>query len=251
MVVRMSSRAVMFLDESGHHGLVKIDPDYPLFVLGGIIVVETYAYGELTDRIQRFKRDLFGRDDLILHTADITRNKNGFEQMKEAAFRSRFFREINQLMRELTYTVVACVIKKDEHLAQYGFEAVDPYMLSLDILVERFCFELDSADGTGNIIAEKRSPVLDRQLDIAWLNLKVQGTHFVQAIHINQRISSLISQPKQANIAGLQLADLVISPIGRHVLGKQDHEDWEIVERKFRKRGGSYEGAGLVILPNK
>ena len=51
---------VMFLDESGDHSLAKIDPQYPLFVLGGIIVDHAYAVGELTERLQRFKRDLFG-----------------------------------------------------------------------------------------------------------------------------------------------------------------------------------------------
>jgi hypothetical protein len=34
-------------------------------------------------------------------------------------------------------------------------------------------------------------------------------------------------------------------------MGKQDHEDWAIIERKFRRRSGSYEGAGLVILPKE
>jgi hypothetical protein len=241
----------MFLDESGNHGLTQIDPLYPIFVLGGLIVEEDYAYGELTKRVQQFKRDLFGREDLILHTADISRNKNGFEKLKNPVFRARFFAELNQLMHDLVYNVIACVIKKNDHFARYGFSALDPYMLSLDVLVERFYFELDFAETTGNIVAEQRSPVLDRQLDIAWLNLKIQGTEFIQATRINQRIESLVALPKAANIAGLQLADLVVSPIGRHVMGKQDHEDWAIIERKFRRRSGSYEGAGLVILPKE
>ena len=37
---------VLFLDESGDHNLAVIDPQYPLFVLGGIIVVKEYAEGE-------------------------------------------------------------------------------------------------------------------------------------------------------------------------------------------------------------
>ena len=50
--------------------------------------------------------------------------------------------------------------------------------------------------------------------------------------------------------AGLQLADLVVSPIGRHVLGKSDKEDWRIVKGKFRtNRFGKIDGFGLVILP--
>ncbi len=96
-----------------------------------------------------------------------------------------------------------------------------------------------------------RGHVLDRELDVAWLNLKITGTELVQASRISQRITSLVSLPKQENIAGLELADLVISPIGRHVLGKLDHADWTIIEGKFRRRWGSYDDAGLVILPKE
>ena len=132
---------VLFLDESGDHNLSKIDPQYPLFVLGGVVVDQTYAEGELSERLNRLKQGLFGRSDIVLHTADFVRNRNGFERMKEPAFRQVVYRELNTLMKSLSYTVVACAIRKDEHLARYGLAALDPYMLSLDILVERFCFE--------------------------------------------------------------------------------------------------------------
>lgn len=242
---------VMFLDESGNHGLIKVDPLYPVFVLGGVIAERAYAEGELAEQLRRFKLDLFGRDDVILHTADITRNSNGFERLKETPFRERFYRKLNKMMTDLDYKVVACVIKKDAHLARYGLAAIDPYMLSLDILVERFCFELDDADTTGLIVAEKRGPLLDRELDVAWLNLKIKGTGYVQAQRIEERIVSMVSRHKQENIAGLQLADLVVSPIGRHVMGKPDRDDWKIIEGKLRRRGRSYRGAGLVVLPKE
>jgi hypothetical protein len=34
--------SVLFLDESGDHSLSKIDPQYPLFVLCGVILDEQY-----------------------------------------------------------------------------------------------------------------------------------------------------------------------------------------------------------------
>jgi hypothetical protein len=115
---------VMFLDESGNHALISGDPDYPVFVLGGIITDVEYGLEVIDERIRQFKRDLFGREDIILHTADIARNKNGFERLKEPAFRTRFYNEMNRLMSELDYKVVACAIKQDTHLARYGMAAV-------------------------------------------------------------------------------------------------------------------------------
>ena len=86
---------VLFLDESGDHNLEVIDPLYPLFVLGGGILEKEYAEGDLVERLDAFKRKLFGRTDLVLHTADITRNKNGFERLKDTAFRTEFYLQLN------------------------------------------------------------------------------------------------------------------------------------------------------------
>ena len=82
---------VLFLDESGDHNLTIIDPQYPLFVLGGVIIDKDYADGELTRELNAFRQELFGRTDIVLHTADITRNRDGFEQVKETVFRARFY----------------------------------------------------------------------------------------------------------------------------------------------------------------
>ncbi len=241
---------ILFLDESGDHNLSIIDPQYPLFVLGGIIVDKDYAEGPLTEAVQTFKRRIFGREDLILHTADITRNRNGFEQLQDTAFRQRFYRELNDLMRNLEYMVVACVIRKEDHLSRYGVAALDPYLMSLDILVERFCFEIGSITDGGVIVAERRGPTLDAQLELAWLNLKVQGTRYIQAVDIDDRIKGLSLRRKQDNIAGLQLADLVVTPIGRYILGKPVREDFRIVEEKLRRNHqGDYDSFGLVVLP--
>ena len=40
---------VLFLDESGDHNLTVIDPNYPVFVLGGVIVDQEYADGPLAE----------------------------------------------------------------------------------------------------------------------------------------------------------------------------------------------------------
>lgn len=244
---------VMFLDESGDHSLDVIDPQYPVFVLAGVIMDEQYARTVAEQKLATFKQELFGRTDIILHTADITRNQNGFERMKEPEFRQRFYEKLNALMRELQYEVVACVIKKDEHFERYGLWAVDPYMLSLHVLVERFCFDIGFGGSPGRMVAEKRNPTLDHQLELAFLNLKVSGTRFLQATQIERRIEGLVTRGKEQNLAGLQIADLVASPIGRYVIGKKTREDFRIVESKFRRnwRSGGHQGFGLVVLPKR
>ncbi len=94
-------------------------------------------------------------------------------------------------MANLDFQVLACAIKKDEHISKHGVFAIDPYCLCLQILVEQFCFELGEIISGGRIIAEKRNPIFDNQLELAWLNLKISGTRFLKAVDISSRISHL------------------------------------------------------------
>ena len=241
-----------FLDESGDHNLSVIDPQYPIFVLGGVIIDEDYAKGPMSDALDEFKLDVFGRTDIVLHTADITRNRNGFEAMKEESFRDRFYSRLNALMRTLSYSVVACAIRKSDYLSRFGLAALDPYLISLDVLVEIFCFDVGDVKRGGAIVAERRDPTLDRGLELAWSNLKIQGTRRIQGRVVRERLTTLSLLDKKDNVAGLQLADLVVSPIGRYVLGKPIKEDWEIVRRKLRRSPrGHVENYGLVVLPTE
>ncbi len=240
---------ILYVDESGDHNLVKIERDYPLFVLGRVIIDREYARTTLEFELRAFKQAVFGREDLILHTADIVRNTGGFDRLIDPLFRPRFLHELNHLMRTLHYQVVACVIKKDEYVARHGAQAVDPYMLGLNVLVERFCFELGNTANCDLIVAEKRRPDLDDELEETWMRLRRKGTQFQDGTVIDRRIVDLVLKNKRLNVAGLQLADLVVSPIGRKILGRRMHEDWEIIEEKFRRRGQSYEGSGLAVLP--
>ena len=55
---------LLFLDESGDHNLTAINPDYPVFVLGGVLVNGDYANRALEDEVAQFKVDMFGRADI-------------------------------------------------------------------------------------------------------------------------------------------------------------------------------------------
>jgi hypothetical protein len=244
----------MFLDESGDHSLDKIDPQYPVFVLGGCIVDLDYHESHINSELKNIKNRLFGRDDFILHTADIVRRKGIFRALTNNEFRDNFYKEINKLMSSLNYMVIACVVKKADHLTRYGLAAMDPYMLSLKILVERFIFEIKSKRSAekGIIIAEARDETLDNQLRLSWMELRTGGTEYLSAAEVRRHLGELHIKNKSKDIAGLQIADLIVSPIGRHVLGKPEKADWEIIKKKFRRsQNGRYKGFGLVVLPKK
>jgi hypothetical protein len=182
----------LFLDESGDHDLTSIDAAYPVFVLGGVIVQDDADLALIGATMRSFKTDFLGDDRLILHTADITRNRKGFERLADVRERARFHAGLNGLMAGLPFSIVA------------------------------------------------------------WDLLRLHGTRYVRPDAIARRIPTLEFRSKNDGEVGLELADLVVTPLGRWVAGMPDKPDLEVVRAKLRTRpNGSWEGAGLVVLPKE
>jgi hypothetical protein len=229
------NKKILFLDESGDHNLTIIDPMHPIFVLGGIIACEDYALGEMTDKLNDFKQELFGTTNITLHTADFTRHRNGFEKLKDKSFFHEFYSKLNLLISSLDITILACAIKKELHIDKYGVDAIDPYHLSMNVLIELFCFDIGQDGIEGQIIAEAREVKLDRKLDLAWQNVQVSGTKFMKAIEINRRVNNLSLKTKKDNLAGIEIADIIVTPIARHVLNKVSKIDINVIKDKIRR----------------
>lgn len=241
---------LLFVDESGDHNLEIIDSQYPIFVLAGAIFNFDYYSKLAKQKISKTKKYLFGDKKIIFHTADIYRNRNGFEKLKDKVFREKFYESINKLVESLDFEIVAAAVLKKEHSDQYGIMALDPYLLSLEFLIERFIFSLDSYNEKGIVIAESRGQQLDNQLDLAWLNVKINGTRFVEPTRVKEKIKDFQIIPKSKAVGGLEIADLIASPIGRALLKKETKEDFKVIKKKFRRsKSGKILGHGLVIFP--
>ncbi|MFA5335752.1 MAG: DUF3800 domain-containing protein [Candidatus Omnitrophota bacterium] len=243
---------VLYLDESGDHDLTIIDSQYPVFVLAGCIINPEHHDKVLTSKLNKFKKDLFGSDRVILHLLDYTRNQMGFEKMVEKSFREKFYDELNKIIKDTEFTLVACIIDKREHLRHYK-NAMDPYLLSLEVILERFIMHLIASGEKGVIVAESRGPQLDNQLNLAFLDLKIRGTRFFRPSEIINTIEDFRIKKKGENIPGLQLIDSVITPVGRRYLNKLNYYlDYDSIKGKFRRHScGKYKGFGLIILPNE
>ena len=234
----------LYLDESGDHQFKVIDHRYPVFVLGGVIMDEAYARTIATEATSEFKRQFFERDDVVLHTADITRNRGVFAALADLAIRDRFCAALNELLLNLEFGIVACVIDKRRFVNPPHTPTNDLYQVAFRVLIDRFCVVIGNHGG-GRIRAERRRPDLDRNLLSDWFTIQKDGTAHTSAATIGHRIASFSQHPKSEQLVGLELADLVVSPIGRHVAGYHDHADWQIVQSKFV--GG--EDFALTIIP--
>ena len=249
----------LYIDESGDHNLHNINPDYPCFVLGGVLVDQGYHDNVITPDINRLKMEFFNTSNVTLHLTDVRRQRGIFRPLSVATTRNDFWSKWCRLMRRWDYQVIACVINKTKHVALYSLDADDPYDYALKVLVERLTMQLNDCNDTGRIVAEARRRDLDRRLKRVYNDFEDQGTtggrygsQHLQPEEIQERITGLELKTKSDNIAGLQLADFLMNPIGRHTLGKNDGPGWRIAEEKFRRnpRSGNYRGWGLIELPD-
>jgi hypothetical protein len=253
------SDKVLYIDETGDHSLSKIDKSYPLFVLTGILVDEQYHDTELTDKLNQFKIRHFGDSKIVLHSQEMTHPQNAsnplYVRFMDAVFRRKFYADFDRLLESIDIQIVACVILKNNHFAKYGLEAKDPYLLSFDNLLNRLLFELDDQQ-RGRIVAESRNSILDSQLEIAYLTARVEGTNKVQPAEIKLKLDSgLQFRRKVDNIAGLQIADMVATPIARYYMQKLERPGnqlaYKTVFTKVRSINGRWENVGITVLPQK
>jgi hypothetical protein len=250
---------VLYIDETGDHSLSKIDSSYPIFVLTGIIADESYHEGTLTQLLDEFKTKHFGTADIILHNKEMTHPQSANSQLymkfMDTNFRRQFYKDFEYLLDRLDISIVACVIMKSQQFAKYGLEAKDPYLLSFDNLINLLVFDL-KGDQTGKVVAESRNSILDNQLEISYLSSRIEGTNKLQASEIKLKLEGSISLRKKSdNIAGLQLADMVASPLARHFLGKPERVgqqlSYESVFRKVRNTNGHWKNIGITVFPQQ
>jgi len=241
---------LLFLDESGDHGLVNVDPHFPVFALCGILVSDT-AYETIDAATRELKRKLWGEKKVILHSRDIRKCEKEFQILFDEGVKKSFYTEINKLVSDSEYTIIASAINKENHIKQYGKLASDVYEISLSFIIERSVFFLDdwrSGNRQLRIVIERRGKKEDGQLQEHFQRLCSRGTGYVTPDRIRAYGMNIEFRSKSDDVNGLQLADLVAYPIARYVLDpKRANPAFDVLEPKiYMKNGRRY---GLKVFP--
>jgi len=123
------SEFVVYADESGDHGLVAIDPQYPVLALVFCAVRKADYIAGVVPAVQRFKFGIWGHDAVVLHEHDIRKSKGPFAiLLTDRALRERFYRDLNGLVEAVPVTIFAAVIDKERLRTRYA-ETRNPYRL--------------------------------------------------------------------------------------------------------------------------
>lgn len=238
---------IVFVDESGDHGLASIDPNYPVFVLAFCIFDQRTYATETVPAVLQFKFKYFGHDQVILHEHDIRKSREPFGFLRNAATRDAFMADMDELVRAADFKLVASAINKLELKARYT-DPQNPYHIAMGFGLERVYLELRGRGcrtGRTHILFERRGDKEDAAVELEFRRLCADNaTGGVLPFEP-------ILCPKVCNSPGLQLCDLVARPIGRKMLNpQQPNRAYDIIGAKFRRApGGTAKGWGLKIFP--
>jgi hypothetical protein len=139
-----NSRFLAFFDECGDHSLLKIDPDFPLFVLA-LVVVERAAYRDvILPELTRFKLQYWNHEGINLHSREIRLAEGPFNLLLNPQVRPAFMDELTRMVERLPFTLFISAIHKQQYLQRCGAPADEPYSLALKLTVEPLAHFLDS-----------------------------------------------------------------------------------------------------------
>lgn len=246
------SRYLLFLDESGDHGLKTISPDFPIFVLTGLLFSEA-SYADVCAKIDAFKQKFFGNAGVILHRRDMRKYEKGFEILFDDKVKRQFYNDLNKILQDADYTIISSVINKQKHIETYGKLADDPYEIALTFVMERTLFEADDKQDVTNIhvTIEGRGKKEDAQLARRYNELLYRGTGQVDSSRLVQTYDDELEvRLKRDNDTGLQLADLCAYPIARYYLNNNEPNlAYDVIKDKIRRGSKGVMGYGVKLFP--
>ena len=214
----------IYVDEVGTHDLTHADdPNQRFLSLTGVILESEYTLHVLLPDIEQLKREFFQRDPdepVILHRKELVNKRRPFHALRDPEVEQRFNTALLAALTRWQYGVITVVLDKKAHRDQYQVWRYHPYHYCLAVLLERFVLFMHHAGHRGDVMVESRGGREDRKLKESYARLYQQGTDYVPPDRWHDRLTSreLKVRPKRANIAGLQLADLIAHPSRREIL---------------------------------
>ena len=244
----MFSDYIVYLDESGDHSLDAIDPQYPIFVLSACVFHKDQYRNAIVPAFLDLKFRFFGHDMVVLHSRDIRKAQGPFSILQNARVRQEFLAAVNATVAAAPFALVSAIIDK-RRLTQHDIRPHNPYELALTFCMERVFTYLQGVGHHQNrtpMVVECQGRREDTELELSFRRT-AQGANR----HNRPLPFDIVFADKKTNSTGLQLADLVSHPIGRHYLVPgQPNQAYAVVKPKFScGPSGATNEWGRKVLP--
>lgn len=246
------SNFVVYVDESGDHGMQTLDPNYPVFVLALCVFYKRHYSEKVVPALHKFKFNHFGHDLVVLHEHEIRKEKGDFK-FPSREHKDQFLSELTDIIEASNFILISCVIDKAK-LRDRGETDDNPYHLALGFCLETL-YELlqeKNQDSTlTHVVVECRGKKEDNELELEFRRICDGANRLGISLPFD-----IVFADKKVDSPGLQLADLVARPVGMSVLRPgQENRAFEVLKRKFfcsggrEKLGEGFENWGLKLFP--
>ncbi|MGE3972472.1 MAG: DUF3800 domain-containing protein [Porticoccaceae bacterium] len=246
------SNFIVYVDESGDHGMQTVDPDYPIFVLAFCVFYKRHYCEKVVPSLQKFKFNHFGHDYVVLHEHEIRKERGRF-RFQSRQHKTDFQNQLTGIIEANNFILISCVIEK-LRLQKKQDTAANPYHLALGFCLEtlhEFLQEKNQDDALTHVVVECRGNKEDRDLELEFRRICDGANRLDRPLPFE-----VVFVDKKANSSGLQLADLVARPVGLNILRPgQANRAFESLKPKFYCSGGrssvgaGYENWGLKVYP--
>ncbi len=214
----------VYIDEVGNHDLSHADdPNQRFLSLTGVIVESQYVLHTLQPEMDQIKREFFQHDPdepVIFHRKELVNKARPFQALRDPEVEQHFNTALLTALARWDYRVITVVLDKKAHRDQYQVWHYHPYHYCLAVLLERFVLFLHYNNHRGDVMVEARGGKEDGKLKDSYSRLYEHGTDNIPPERWQERLTSgeLKLKLKSANVAGIQLADLIAHPSRREVL---------------------------------
>lgn len=233
------SEYIIYVDESGDHGLDKIDVDYPVFVLSFCCFSVRNYIDQAVPALQELKFSFFGHDQIILHEHHIRKQKDNFAFLRtDSGLRNMFLEKISTIIQNINVEVFAVIIDKKKLKNKY-LHPDNPYNLGLRFGLERiynFLLEKGQENNEVFFVFERRGDKEDNSLELEFRRICDKNTEFgYKNVDFSKMKFNIIFADKKSNSSGLQIADLTARPLGINYLRPdQENKAVEIIKEKIK-----------------
>lgn len=258
----------LYVDEVGNHDMTHADDLNQRFLsLTGVILETDYTTRILRPELEQIKTEFFRHDPdepIIFHRKELVNKRPPFHALQKPEVEQQFNMRLLKALASWNYRVITIVLDKLAHRERYAVWRFHPYHYCMTALLERFVLFLHYADKRGDIMVEQRGGKEDRQLKDSYQRLWERGNENIPVERWQAHLTSseLKVKPKTANVAGLQIADLVAHPSRREILLEHqllvdqrdifgDQISAILRQDKYHRhvRTGQIEGYGKKLLP--
>lgn len=214
----------LYIDEVGNGDLdgAAEDPNVRYLSLTGVIMKTAAHDRRLQPAIEKLKAvhlEDIGDNPRILHRREIMRAEGCFRPLRDMEKRALFNADLLRMMADQPYLTITVIIDKRQHLETYEVWRFDPYHYCMTCLVERYVRWMARNNLHGDVVAEARFKKVDKKLKASFDRLYRLGSPQMSPGQMQARLTSknLGLFPKKANVAALQLADLLAHPSARYM----------------------------------